>query len=400
MRNIRNGAILILALGLVGCASAPSKTDLQSNLSAEALAEFRSQQYQELAKVHAQWSTSLEGVEFLKIYAPENYREMMSAWKNAHQLFIEVRKDPSQVDSKHSVFSSDTYSIAFMDRINTVEYHFNAIQRLKVRADKILGPAIEEMDYLNSLNARQYYRYAYDSAYKDYERLFEYLVVGEDEQAASSQETFLSKAKALEVRVVLATYAVPLQQEVDVLSKAKYHELAPLSFGRVEGEIAKLVRMIEKDPRSFALFKQQVDSANFELRRLNVVVAAVKKMIDIEKSKFEPIVLQSESQLHAISIAATGNDYRDQSLEQQSERIMADVESLRNADEAKRLTKENTLLKERIALLEQQTEQQAIIVSQTSSHSELMRAQMDRNEEQIQTLERLVSSLKKQAKSQ
>lgn len=120
--------VLLCVLGVASCASTPPVNDARANLSPKELELTRNKEFEQLTATYTYWSKALEGAESLRIYAPENYREMMSSWKSAHDLFIEIRKDPNQIDNKHSVFSSETYAVGFRDRINTVEYNYRAIQ--------------------------------------------------------------------------------------------------------------------------------------------------------------------------------------------------------------------------------------------------------------------------------
>ncbi|MGR5488262.1 hypothetical protein, partial [Vibrio alfacsensis] len=84
-------------------------------------------------------------------------------------------------------------------------------------------------------------------------------------------------------------------------------------------------------------------------------------------------------------------DYRDQSLTAQSERIAHDVEQLRKADRSEALQKENQLLKQQIALLQEQN---------TEGQSEDTQVALDRaeqNQADIEALKKLVSALQEKS---
>ncbi|MCW8345025.1 hypothetical protein MD535_03145 [Vibrio sp. ZSDZ65] len=386
--------VLMCVLGITSCASTPTAVERDPNLSPEQIQQAQNQVYQDVLKTHSMWASQLEDAESLRIYAPENYRDMMSSWKDAHELFIEMRKDPSQVDVKHSVFSSETYAIAFRDRINSVEYNFTAIQRLKKQADELLEPAMTQMAYLRKIEAAKYFRHATTSVTREYERLFEYLVVSEVDRAESYQAIFLEKSMALEVRVIDAIYVEPLAQKLSSLSKARYNVMAPISFSYVEQGILELRQFVSQSPRDFETIEHDVDSINFQFRRLEAIVSEVTKLSNVEKSNFEPLVLDAESRLHKISIAAKGNDYRDQDLTSQSERIAHDVEMLNKADQSIALRKENALLKQKLALLEMQRG------DVQSANDQVVSDAMDKaanNRAEIENLKKLVSALQEQA---
>ncbi|GMQ46093.1 hypothetical protein [Vibrio sp. 10N] len=385
--------VLLCVLGVASCASTPPVNDARANLSPEELELTRNKEFEQLTATYAHWSKALEGAESLRIYAPENYREMMSSWKSAHDLFIEIRKDPNQIDKKHSVFSSETYAVGFRDRINTVEYNYRAIQGLKKQADELLAPAMVEMAYLNSIEAGRYFKHAMNTLNRDYRRLFEHLVVSEVDLATSYQERFLDHAKALEVRVIDAKYVKPLEQRLATLATARYNVLAPVSFGYVEQGIHELSEFVVQSPRAFTDIDEQVERIDFQFRRLESVVQEVTKLINVEKSQFEPFVLEAESRMYRISSAAKGNDYRDQSLSAQSNRIAHDVERLKAADNTQALKKENALLKQQIVLLKQQREDSVVPLEDAQVAQDVA----ERNRAEIETLKKLVSALQEQA---
>ncbi|GAL20373.1 ATPase [Vibrio maritimus] len=136
-------------------------------------------------------------------------------------------------------------------------------------------------------------------------------------------------AKALEIRVIDAKYVKPLQEQLATLASARYNILAPVSYGYVEQGINELAEFVTQSPRAFTEIDEQVDRIQFQFRRLESVVQEVTKLINVEKSQYEPFVLEAESRMYLISSAAKGNDYRDQSLSAQSNRIAHDVERLR-----------------------------------------------------------------------
>ncbi|GAL34912.1 ATPase [Vibrio maritimus] len=384
--------VLLCVLGVASCASTPPVNDARANLSPKELELTRNKEFEQLTVTYTYWSKALEGAESLRIYAPENYREMMSSWKSAHDLFIEIRKDPNQIDSKHSVFSSETYAVGFRDRINTVEYNYRAIQGLKKQADELLAPAMTEMAYLQKIEAGRYFKHAMNTLSRDYQRLFEHLVVSEVDLATSYQERFLNHAKALEIRVIDAKYVKPLEQKLATLASARYNVLAPVSFGYVEQGIRELSEFVTQSPRAFVEIDEQVERIDFQFRRLESVVQEVTKLINVEKSQFEPFVLEAESRMHHISSAAKGNDYRDQSLSAQSNRIAHDVERLKAADNTRALKKENALLKQQIALLQQQRHDSGV-----SEEAQVAQDVAAQNRAEIEALKKLVGALQKQA---
>jgi uncharacterized phage infection (PIP) family protein YhgE len=385
--------VMMCVLGVASCSSTQPVNDTRANLSPKELELTRNKEFDRLTATYTHWSKVLKGAESLRVYAPENYREMISSWKSAHELFIEIRKDPNQIDSKHSVFSSETYAVGFRDRINTVEYNYRAIKGLKKQADALLAPAMTEMTYLNEIEAGRYFKHAMNTLSRDYQSLFEHLVVSEAELAASHQERFLENARALEVRVIDAKYVKPLEQRLASLASARYNVLAPVSYDYVEQRVHELSEFVNRAPRSFVDIDEQVERIDFQFRRLESVVQEVTKLVNVEKSQFEPFVLEAESRMYQISSVAKGNDYRDQPLLSQSNRIAHDVERIKAADNTRALKKENALLKQQISLLQKRYNGAAV----SPEDAQAAKDAAAQNRAEIETLKKLVRALQEQA---
>lgn len=382
---------VILVIGtmtLFACAST-TESDVKPEHNAGKQEIAIGQEYQVIEQTHQKWSQALEGVGELELYARENYREMMSVWKNAHELFLDIRKDPAQLHRKHSMFSSETYAIAFRDRINTVEYHYNAIHKLKQQADIVLAPAIVEYSYLEQLQAKKYYKYAMNSLTEEYQRLFEYLVINEVETAEQEKTLWLTRAKALEIRVIHTIYVQPLVERLEQLALENYHRLAPTTYANVIHDIEELDQFVSQKPRAFEEIKHKAARISFQTRRLEVVAKQVQQLSNVAKGQFEPIVLQMEARLHKIATSIKAEDYRDHDFATHSEWIVHDIDRLKQDSRVDTLMTENQRLQQKIDLLEQQ------LANSTAYQSGTMGAAL--NNDEIEALKKLVSSMQELA---
>ncbi|CAH0526389.1 hypothetical protein [Vibrio hippocampi] len=384
MLSLKHVILVISTMTLFSCAST-SEPETQPESSVVQKDVVANREYQAITETHQHWSQTLEGAGDLELYAPENYREMMSVWKNAHGHFLDIRKDPSQLNRKHSMFSSETYAVAFRDRINTVEHHYKAILKLKQQADQVLAPAMVEYAYLEQLEASQYFKYAMSSLTEEYQRLFEYLVIAEEDRAKQEQTLWLGRANALEVRVIDTIYVAPLVQRLEQLELEDYHRLAPITYANVTHDIEELGQFVSQKPRAFEEIKHQAARIRFQTRRLEVVAKQVKQLSSVSKGQFEPIVLEMEARLHKISANLKGEDYRDHDFATHSEWIVHDIDRLKQDGRVDTLLTENQRLKQQIALLEQQLAHSKTF-SLDASASAL-------NNDEIEALKKLVSSM-------
>ncbi|OLQ73416.1 ATPase involved in DNA repair [Photobacterium proteolyticum] len=311
--------IICLAALLSACQSTPEGGEgVSSQIHTENL-------FQGALKAHQIWLKKLEGTEQLKVYSPDKYALMMSSWEKADSIFQEFKDSPEMASKSYSLFSSSTYLDRFYEEVIVLEQTLKELEHLKRVADDVLEPAITQLDYLNSIDARQYYRSEYVRLTRFYAKLFRLVENSELSDAKEEQEEFLERAHSLEIRTIKKIYISPQEDALRKLRREDVKYYAPVSYARVEAEILKSKELIERAPRAFDDIKRIVSEIQFELAHAKHIALEVKALRDRSKDEYENFILDIETKLLQISMALNGSDLRDQSLKKQAEQIKGEV---------------------------------------------------------------------------
>lgn len=330
--------IICLVALLSACQSTPEGEDgVSSQINTENL-------FQGALKAHQIWLNRLEGTEHLKIYSPDKYGLMMSSWQKADSIFQEFKETPETAFQSYSLFSSSTYLDRFYEEIVTVEKTLSELEHLKRVADDVLKPAITQLNYLNSIDARQYYRSEYVRLTRLYAKLFRLVEDDELSDAREEQEEFLERGHSLEVRTIKKIYISPQEDALRELKRNDVKYYAPISYFRVEAEISSGKGLIERSPRAFAEIKQAVSEIQFELAHAEHIALEVQGLRDRSKDEYESFILDIETKLLQISLALNDNDLRDQSLRTQAAQIKDEVVAARQQYASSR--QDNTIKRE------------------------------------------------------
>lgn len=396
MKITKTAVALCMILGVSGCQSTSESVGSKSETNQEGVELFTSA-FEVSQAQYQKWETELQGFEGLKIYAPENFSELNSAWKEASEIYQELRVEPSKINKSYSMFSSETYAEALTEQLSIVEASYQALTALKAKADTILADAIAQMDYLETIEADKIYNRQFNSLYRKYKALFEYVVVDELEEAQEAQVEFLNQAKSLEIKVVQKKFIQPLKVRLVQLRKNDLNDIAVTSFATAAAQIKLAESTVTANPRDLKSIEGAVAAANFELEHVKNVAHQVKLLASVEDEHFEPAVLEIENRLLAISKAVDGSDYRDQVLRVQAKKIVASIESLHNEDQTESLQKQLKALTSELAEAKLQNERNVTLLAEQVKQKDLLTSQVSRSEAHIQSLEELVANFKSQA---
>lgn len=396
MKITKTAVALCMILGVSGCQSTAESVGSKSETNQEGVELFTSA-FEVSQAQYQKWETELQGFEGLKIYAPENFSELNSAWKEASEIYQELRVEPSKINKSYSMFSSETYAEALTEQLSIVEASYQALTALKAKADTILADAIAQMDYLETIEADKIYNRQFNSLYRKYKALFEYVVVDELEEAQEAQVEFLNQAKSLEIKVVQKKFIQPLKVRLVQLRKNDLNDIAVTSFATAAAQIKLAESTVTANPRDLKSIEGAVSAANFELEHVKNVAHQVKLLASVEDEHFEPAVLEIENRLLAISKAVDGSDYRDQVLRVQAKKIVASIESLHNEDQTESLQKQLKALTSELAEAKLQNERNVTLLAEQVKQKDLLTSQVSRSEAHIQSLEELVANFKSQA---
>lgn len=383
-----------MMLSIVGCQSTPEEKATQEVTNE--VAENASTPFVGIQQSHQQWSQALQDSGKLAIYAPENFKDLTSAWKEASEIYTKLEKDPSLASKSYSLFSSDTYAQDYQEQIKLVDQNFAALEKLKAKADVILADSIAQMDYLKVINAADHYASDYNNVLQQYKKLFAYVVVDELDEAQEKQVAFLNTAKQLEVKVMHKTFILPLQQELKTLKKEDFNEVAPVSFATAENVINIAANIAQTNPRDKAAIELAVANAKFEIEHVKQVTHQVKLLASVEDDAFENSVLEIENKLLAISKAVDGSDYRNVMLREQSEKTLESVKRMHEANKTTDLSQQVTELNSKVKLLETNTAEQKTALEKANQRELALNAHIEREAAHIKSLEELVANLRLQ----
>ncbi|SIO96374.1 hypothetical protein [Vibrio spartinae] len=388
MKPITSAVALCLLIGIAGCQSTPHQT------SSDNPTDEQSQSYAlftHIQTTYQQWDETLTDVESFKIYSESHYNKLQDAWKDAQSLYQEIQSDPSRTTESVSIFSSQTYADKFNQYIDTIEQQLNQLQTFKEKADHFLADAIAEMDYLTKIDAQQYDRRAYKRVNQLYHDLFEYVAEDKLEKAQTKQVAFLNLSRSLEVKVMRLKYVQPLQKKLTLLKQEDFNEVAPITFAKANHQIQLVEATVQSNPRDITAIEKAAQSGQFEIAHLEQVTHMVKQLRSIEDGQFEPIVLEIENKLLAISQAIDHSDFRDQVLREQTNHILESVATLQQLAQTQQ---ENWQAKNTAQQQNNQKLQTAL--TEAYQQQQTLQKQLLQEQTHIKNLETLVTRLKSQ----
>ncbi|PWI35186.1 DNA repair protein [Vibrio albus] len=381
MKTIKTVLAASVLLTIVGCQSTPEQpreiaaTNQEQKDNAYELYQNSKEQYQS-------WLSKLKEAENLRLYSVTQYRDLLDSWNEAVDIYEEIAVTPSKTTESYSLFSDGTYSDHFNTRLAVVEKNYNSLLALKETADEVLADAIAQMAYLDKIDASSVYAMDYKQVYRTYQGLFKVVEDNELDTAQTKQVVFLSKAQKLEMKVVIKRYVYPLKKKLKDLRKDEFDEVAAISYAKAKAEIDTTEQTIRSNPRNLEIIESAVKDAEFELTHVRSVALEVKRLANVEDEAFEPVVLEFENKLLAISQALEGADYRDQSLHVQAESILnsisllneeQDEENSAHSQKVKNLTQELSRLKLKLELVnteKEKTEQEKLVLNKQISQLE------------------------------
>ena len=392
--------LTLLATGVLftvaGCQSTPEEPrEIQVNNQEQK--EVTTFDAYEKAKLNYEtWLVTLKEAKSLNIYSSGLYEDLLNSWNKAVEIYEVIAVEPAQANESYSLFSSATYSEKFTEQLAEVAEKHTAIMKIKTQADLVLSDSQAQMHYLVQIKAATFFADEYDSLYDDYSELFTYIEDNEIADAQTEQVTFLNKAKALEIKVVLAKYITPLQKELRKFKSEGFHKVAAISYAKAEAEISSASSAVKANTRDLKVIEQAVADAEFELAHVRNISKEVKLLSSVKNDKFEPLVLEFERKLLSVSKALNGSDYRNQPMRIQTELIVTGVNKLHEDKRTDDLETKVALLNTNIEQLELFNTAQAKSLAENKNKIESQVKQLERSEFQIATLQTLLDSYKQQ----
>ena len=348
---------LAILIGVTGCQSTPEEsTTVRTNGQ-------QANGYEQSKQAYNIWVTKINESEKLKFYSSELYIELLSSWDATTEIYDSFSTEPAKANESYSLFSSVTYAQKFDDTLNEVKNNYEKLLKLEETANNTLAESINQLKYLDSLDAAKLFADRYKNIYDDYRALFEAIAENKIGSAKAKQITFLDQTKKLEIDIVLAKYIEPLEKEIELLRKNSAGTKAALSYSRVKTELNEAVAVVKSDTRNLQRIEQFTNKVKLELAHVKHVVNDVKLLSNVKNNKFEPIVLAFENKLLSISSVLSRSDYRQYSTQKQVDLIVSAIKELQANKDIERLTTQleklqlfNTAQIEELAKIKQENE--------------------------------------------
>ena len=401
MKTIKTALAASVLLTIVGCQSTPDQPrEIATTTKQEQKKDNSYEQYENAKAQYESWLAKLKDAEELKLYSKSLYRELLSAWDEAVDIYEDIAVDPSKTTESYSLFSSGTYAENFDKRLTVVETNYNQLLTLKETADEVLSDAQAQMAYLDEIDAIKMYPSQYKLIYGSYRSLYTHVESGDLDDAQTKQVTFLTKAKQLEMKVMIKRYVAPLKKKLKDLRMEEFDDVAAISYAKAKAEIDATEQTIRSNPRDMEAIGSAVEDAEFELAHVRSVALEVKRLASVEDDEFEPVVLEFENKLLAISEELDGADYRDQSLRVQAESILESISKLHEEKDEASSSRSAELagLKEELTKLKVELELKAEEQAKTEEEKSALEKKVSQLEVQVASQQTLLSAYQQQLK--
>ncbi len=395
MKLAHTTLVMAALLGLSGCQSTSEQpkevgvTNQESKTDSYAI-------YEQTKSDYETWLATLKEAKSLKLYSPDLYSELLESWEDAVEIYEDVAVDPAKATESYSVFSSGTYAEKFSEHLVVVEKNHNKLLALKETADVLLADSIAQMAYLDDISAKKAYSSEYASVSRSYRALYEDVEDGDLDDAQTNQVKFLTKAKALEQKVVLKEFVAPLNKQLGQLRSQGFNRVAAISYAKAKAEVSVAENTVKANTRDLKVISEAVSSAQFEIDHVKNTAAEVKLLVNVDNGKFEPIILEFEGKLLTISKSINGSDFRNQPLRVQAELIVDAIKQLHSANSTDELESKIADLNEQNATMKEQVAQHNAVLAQEKEQQAGLNKQLARTESHIASLEELIANYKQQ----
>ena len=402
MKTIKTALAATVLLTIVGCQSTPEQPREIASSNKQEKTDNSYELYKNAKAQYETWLETLKSAEGLKLYSGDKYRDLLKAWDEAVDIYEEIAVDPSKTTKSYSLFSSGTYAENFDERLAVVATNYNELLALKETADNVLSDARAQMAYLDEIDTVKMYPESYQAVKVAYKKLYKYVEKDDIDDAQTSQVSFLEKAKELEMKVMIKRYVTPLKKTLRALRNDDFDEVAAISYAKAKAEIDSTEQTIRSNPRDMEAINAAVEDAEFELTHVRSIALEVKRLEEVDSDEFEPVVLEYENKLLAISQALNGADYRDQSLRAQAESILESVSQLmEEKDEATSDRSEQVVkLKEEVSKLKVELGVKKEDLAETEEEKSALEKKVNQLEVQVSSQQTLLSAYQAQLKDE
>ncbi|WP_052702310.1 hypothetical protein [Marinomonas sp. S3726] len=339
------------------------------------------------------WLGKMKEIEPLELYSKSIYKETLSSWAKAVDVYEDFADDPAKAVKDYSIFSSGTYAEEYNEKLAIVKVNHAKLLDLKDKADTILADSIDQMEYLDSIEAEKHFKQNYRTVKNAYVALFAYVADNDIGDAQNKQAAFLNTAKKLEIRVVLKVNIEPLEKEAAQLKKSGIATLAPISYNKVTAELTLATSEVENNARNQEVILAATKKVKFEIDHTTQIANEVQRLRSTSNLKFEAVALEVENRLLEISKAIDGSDFRDKPVRVQKDMIVDLIEELTNTDNATRLENEVASLKAKLEASQNKLSQEETSLAEANKQQEVLRERIESLQQQLTLKQSLIDKL-------
>lgn len=396
MNSFRKCALIIVTgVALTACGSSSTKP-AEVGGSAPVDESIQAEGVYEAAKADYElWLKKLKDIEPLELYSKSLYKDTLSAWAKAVDVYGDFADDPAKAIKDFSIFSSGTYADEFNEKLAIVKINHAKLLALKGKADIILSDSIDQMEYLDSIEAETHFKQNYRSVKSAYITLFAYVADKDIGDAQNKQAAFLNTAKKLEIKVILKINIVPLEEEVALLKKNGLGTLAPISFNKTNAELSLASSEVENNPRNKDVIKEMTDKVKFEINHTTQVANEVQRLRKTSNLKFEAVALEIENRLLDISKAINESDFRDKPVRVQTAMIVELIEALTDSEAQTKLENEIANLEAKLEANQEKLEQEQGSLKESNKQQQILRDRIESLQQQLTLKQSLIDKLTK-----
>jgi len=286
--------------------------------------------------------------EDLPFLAPQHFSMADNALKEAKQLLAENA-------SREKI----------VQKVAVAEAVIRSGKKVKQNIETILGDALALKQNLETYNAPKTYGREYDTLVSRLEAIIQQIENGKPENTAEGHTALVKDLRELEVRSIIQAV---LGEAKETLKRVKYRNgetLAPFTYQDAKNVVEKAEVFIYTNPYDTTAIERVKQEALFATKRALYITEEVAALSHKVNVSLEQVILDEEYRLFRIARILSTADFRNNSLEVQSEML---------ANAAKTLLEKDTHTEQLITALKQTIDRTQQTTQQLSSMTESINA--------------------------
>lgn len=301
-----------IALAITGCIGKTSSPIISTQVvSTSAPTEARTPK---IAIEKAEKALEKAKKEHLGFYSPRHNKEAEDSLKNAKKRLKQLE---SGNDSFLDIFSTNTPQKA-VDDADIAVIKVEAGIKYKALVKEHLAPALEQLDRLDKLKAKQHFFKDYKRSFKELRSIILDIESDDIKDAKEDQEPLLKEMKALEIKTVEYITLNETRLLINRLDKADGEYHVPTLHKEAKDSLKEAETYIRENPRNLTKVKEVGKKAYHAALHAVNVLDRVKSM---SEDSHEKIILEFESLLAPIAKLLKEENYAFEDIAKQADII-------------------------------------------------------------------------------